>query len=86
MSLTCSFVSSEGGLEPVAISSKYVPKAASGTGPGGVGAMWRCLVAANAEQAEDWNGASARHFIGQRERHELMGGRLTARLLAGAQI
>ncbi len=40
----------------------------------------------NAEQAEDWNGASGRHFIEQRERHERMKGRLTARLLAGAQI
>ena len=38
------------------------------------------------EQAEDWNGASGRHFIEQRERHEQMRGRLTARLLASAQI
>jgi ubiquinone/menaquinone biosynthesis C-methylase UbiE len=44
------------------------------------------FVAVNAEQAEDWNGASGRHFIEQRERHERMLGRLTARLLAGAQI
>ena len=44
------------------------------------------LVAVNAEQAEDWNGASGRHFIEQRERHERMRGRLTARLLAAAQI
>ncbi|MGE5288887.1 MAG: class I SAM-dependent methyltransferase [Micromonosporaceae bacterium] len=43
-------------------------------------------MAVNAEQAEDWNGASGRHFIDQRERHERMRGRLTARLLAGAQI
>ncbi len=51
--------------------------------------MGRCsvaFVAVNAEQAEDWNGASGRHFIEQRERHERMLGRLTARLLAGAQI
>ena len=40
----------------------------------------------NVEQAEDWNGASGRHFIEQRERHEQMRGRLTARLLAAAQI
>jgi SAM-dependent methyltransferase len=44
------------------------------------------FVAVNAEQAEAWNGASGRHFIEQRERHERMRGRLTARLLAGAQI
>jgi hypothetical protein len=44
------------------------------------------FVAVNAEQAEDWNGASGRHFIEQRERHERMRGRLTARLLAAAQI
>jgi SAM-dependent methyltransferase len=43
-------------------------------------------VAVNAEQAEDWNGASGRHFIEQRERWERMRGRLTARLLAGAQL
>jgi SAM-dependent methyltransferase len=43
-------------------------------------------VAVNAEQAEDWNGASGREFIEQRERHERMLGRLTARLLAAAQI
>jgi hypothetical protein len=43
-------------------------------------------VAVNAEQAEDWNGASGREFIEQRERHERMLGRLTARLLAGARI
>jgi hypothetical protein len=44
------------------------------------------FVAVNAEQAEDWNGASGREFIEQRERHERMLGRLTARLLAAAQI
>lgn len=44
------------------------------------------FVAVNAEQAEAWNGASGRHFIEQRERHERMRGRLTARLLAGAQV
>jgi SAM-dependent methyltransferase len=43
-------------------------------------------VTVNAEQAEAWNGASGRHFIEQRERHERMRGRLTARLLTGAQI
>jgi ubiquinone/menaquinone biosynthesis C-methylase UbiE len=43
------------------------------------------FVAVNAEQAEDWNGASGREFIEQRERHERMLGRLRARLLA-AQI
>jgi SAM-dependent methyltransferase len=44
------------------------------------------LVAVNAEQAEDWNGASGREFIDQRERHERMLGPLKARLLAAAQI
>jgi SAM-dependent methyltransferase len=44
------------------------------------------FVAVNAEQAEDWNGASGREFIEQRERHERMLGRLRARLLAAAQI
>ena len=44
------------------------------------------LVAVNAEQAEAWNGASGQYFIDQRERHERMRLRLTARLLAGAQI
>ena len=43
-------------------------------------------MAVNAEQAEDWNGASGQEFIEQRERHARMLGRLTARLLAGAQI
>jgi SAM-dependent methyltransferase len=44
------------------------------------------FVAVNAEQAEDWNGASGREFIEQRDRHERMLGRLRARLLAAAQI
>jgi SAM-dependent methyltransferase len=44
------------------------------------------FVAVNAEQAEDWNGASGREFIEQRERHGRMLYRLTARLLAAAQI
>ena len=43
-------------------------------------------MAVNEEQAEDWNGASGREFIEQRERHERMRDRLTARLLASAQI
>jgi hypothetical protein len=30
------------------------------------------FVVVNAEQAEDWNGASGREFIEQRERHEQM--------------
>ena len=42
------------------------------------------FVAVNVEQAEDWNGASGREFIEQRERHEQMLGRLRARLLAAA--
>jgi SAM-dependent methyltransferase len=44
------------------------------------------FVAVNAEQAEAWNGASGRHFIEERERHERMRGRMTARLLASARI
>jgi SAM-dependent methyltransferase len=44
------------------------------------------FVAANAQQAEDWNGASGREFIEQRERHQRMLSRLTAGLLAGARI
>jgi SAM-dependent methyltransferase len=44
------------------------------------------FVAVNAEQAEDWNGASGQEFIDQRERHERMLGRLKARLLAAARI
>lgn len=44
------------------------------------------VVAVNADQAEDWNGASGRQFVGQRERHERMLGRLRARLLAAAAI
>ena len=43
-------------------------------------------MAVNAEQAEAWNGASGRRFIEQRERYQRMTGRLTARLLAAAQI
>ena len=43
-------------------------------------------VAVNAEQSEDWNGASGREFIEQRERHERMLGQLAARLLAVAGI
>ncbi|HEY2240775.1 MAG TPA: methyltransferase domain-containing protein [Streptosporangiaceae bacterium] len=43
-------------------------------------------MAANAEQAEDWNGASGRHFIDERQRWERMRDRLTARLLAAARI
>src|ERR1039458_7544162 len=52
----------------------------------GLGRCSVAFVAVNAEQAEDWNGASGRHFIEQRERHERSLGRLRARLLAGAQI
>ena len=71
----------------IAISGKSVPNGASGTGPGRVpGRSSVAFVAVNAEQAEDWNGASGQEFIEQRERHERMLGRLTARLLAGAQI
>jgi len=44
------------------------------------------FMAVNAEQAEDWNGASGREFIEQRERHEGVLGRLRARLLAAAAI
>jgi SAM-dependent methyltransferase len=44
------------------------------------------FVVVNAEQAEDWNGASGLEFVEQRERHERMLGRLTARLLAAARI
>ena len=44
------------------------------------------FVAVNLEQSEDWNGASGREFIEQRERHERMLGRLRARLLAAAAI
>ena len=44
------------------------------------------FVAVNADQSEDWNGASGREFIEQRERHEGMLGRLKARLLPAAQI
>ena len=58
-------------------------------GTPGEGNPTRCTVpsvAANAEQAEDWNGASGREFIEQRKRHERMLGRLRARLLTAAQI
>ena len=51
--------------------------------------MGRCsvaFVAVNVEQAEDWNGASGREFIEQRERHERVLGRLRARLLAAAAV
>ena len=44
------------------------------------------FVAVNVEQAEDWNGASGREFIEQRERHEGVLGALRARLLAAAAI
>jgi ubiquinone/menaquinone biosynthesis C-methylase UbiE len=43
-------------------------------------------VAVNTEQSEDWNGASGREFIDQRDRHERMLGRLTAQLSAAARI
>lgn len=47
------------------------------------------FVAVNADQSEDWDVASGREFIEQREqreRHERMLGRLQARLLPAAQI
>jgi SAM-dependent methyltransferase len=44
------------------------------------------FVAVNVKQAEDWNGASGREFIEQRERHERLLGPLRARLLAAAAI
>ena len=44
------------------------------------------VVAVNADQSEDWNGASGREFIEQRERHQRMLGRLTARLLAATEL
>jgi SAM-dependent methyltransferase len=50
------------------------------------GPLYVVVVAVNAEQAEDWNGASGREFIEQRERHERMLGPLRARLLAAARI
>lgn len=40
----------------------------------------------NAEQSLDWNGASGRHFIEERERHERMRGALTAHLLVAAHV
>lgn len=52
--------------------------------PGQVGSASVSFVAVNVEQADALNGASGRHFIEQRERHERMRDRLTARLLAGA--
>ena len=52
----------------------------------GCGLYSVAFVVVNAEQAEDWNGASGREFIEQRERHEQMLGRLRARLLAAARI
>ena len=61
--------------------------AARGTVPGRVAGLYSVVfVVVNAEQAEDWNGASGREFIEQRGRHEQMLGRLRARLLAAAQI
>ena len=44
------------------------------------------LVTVNAEQAEDWNGASGREFVEERERHQLVLGPFRARLLAAAAI
>ena len=44
------------------------------------------FVAVNAEQAEDWNGASGREFTEQHERHERVLGRMRARSLAAAAI
>ena len=74
-------------LATVAISGQNVANGSSGTGPGGVaGGRSVVFVAVNAGQAEDWNGASGREFVEQRERHGRMLGRLTARLLAAAQI
>jgi SAM-dependent methyltransferase len=52
----------------------------------GAGRCSVSFVAVNVEQTEAWNGASGRYFIEQRERHERMRGRLTARLLAAARI
>ncbi len=43
-------------------------------------------MAVNAEQDEDWNGASGRLFIAQHERWQRMRAGLTARLLAAARI
>ena len=60
------------GIPPVTVvvSSKNVPKGALGTRPGRLGGCSVVVVAVNAEQAEDWNRASGREFIKQRERHE----------------
>jgi SAM-dependent methyltransferase len=70
----------------VAISGIDVPGRASAPVRQGYGRSSVSFVAVNAEQAEDWNGASGREFIEQRERHERMLGRLRARLLAAAKI
>ena len=64
----------------------YVPRAEEGDSGEPDSRHTVVLVAVNAEQAEDWNGASGWEFIQQRERHETMLGRLTARLLSAAQI
>jgi SAM-dependent methyltransferase len=63
-----------------------LPAAFHGPKPGTVRRYSVAFVTVNAEQAEDWNGASGREFIEQRDRHERMLGRLRARLLAAAQI
>ena len=63
-----------------------LPAAFHGPSPGTVRRYSVAFVTVNAEQAEDWNGASGREFIEQRDRHERMLGRLRARLLAAAQI
>jgi hypothetical protein len=70
----------------VAISGKTCQTAHRALGQAGLGRCSVAVVAVNAEQAEDWNGSSGRHFIEQRERWERMRGGLTARLLADAQI
>src|ERR1700761_153056 len=62
------------------------PRPVSGCVTAVAGRSSVAFVAANAEQAEDWNGASGREFIEQRERHERMLGRLRARLLAAARV
>ena len=73
-------------LVTVAISRTNVPDGGSDTGPDRAGLYSVAFVVVNAEQAEDWNGASGREFIKQRERHEQMLGRLRSRLLAAARI
>ena len=60
--------------------------AARSSGPASVGRCSVAFVAVNAEQAEAWNGASGQHFIDQREHGVRIRGRLTARLLAAAQV